>query len=100
MNSSYISYFLNACGLLGLVLAGSLHGIAGPISTTIFTYTGLPYIVNPDPTDFGTLMTASVTLHCNPCADTPNISLSDPIVLDAEITSGQGTISLATAVAD
>jgi len=94
-----ISRFLNTSGLLALSLVGIAPCMASPITTATFNYTGLPYSVNPDSTDFGSFMTASVTLNCNPCADGA-YDFSDPDVLNARIASGQETISLATVAND
>ncbi len=69
----------------------ALTGNAPAIALT-FDLVGTPYDTNTDPGLFGSHMTGSVTLNCNPCAD-GTYNFDNPIVTGYQLTSGTVTSS-------
>jgi hypothetical protein len=78
--------------LFGLATAIAILSIS-PASAVTYNYVGNAYTTNPDPADFGSNMTGSVTFSCNPCSDGTYLSTGG-VITNLQLTSGIYTSSL------
>jgi hypothetical protein len=73
--------------LVGLVVAITFFGQSAAMATT-YTYTGLDYTHNPDPANFGTHMTGSVTFNFDTSGVSGTYDFSGGTITNLQLTSG------------
>jgi hypothetical protein len=73
--------------MVGLVAVITFFGQSAATATT-YTYTGLEYTHNPDPADFGTHMTGSVTFNFDTSGVSGTYDFSGGTITNLQLTSG------------